>query len=135
MLKRPEIFVSNKFSESYNIQYCSLSGWQQRIRIATWNQQVHHCIWKPVYTMSENEKPINSAIQYKQTVKPHIKKLKYINHATTTNPYPMSSRILLNLSVPSSTGGISGSRCNHPMSSAEPRTVLRARSMSLFERK
>lgn len=35
----------------------------------------------------------------------------------------MSSSISVNLSVPSSTGGMSVAFCSHPMSSAEPRTV------------
>lgn len=48
-----------------------------------------------------------------------------------SNRHLMLSRISVNLSVPSSTEGISGSRCSHPISSADPRTVLRTRSIRL----
>lgn len=49
--------------------------------------------------------------------------------------YLMLSRIVMNLSVPSSAGGNPGSFLSHPISSADPRTVLRARSTRLNKQK
>ena len=43
----------------------------------------------------------------------------------------MVSSNSMNRLVPSSTGGMPGARCSHPMSCAEPRTVFRAREIRL----